>query len=222
MELNADFSKPVVVRTGAIQWQPSPAPGVWRKRLELRGGAESGRVTSIVRYEPGSRFPTHGHPDGEEILVLDGIFADEHGSYPAGTWLLNPQGFRHAPRTDEGCVLFVKLRQYPGNDRDHRVVDSCSATWQQSAPPGREVLTLYEDAVHRECMRLVRLAPGTRVAEHDHPGGEEVYVISGSLADARDTYERGTWLRFPHGSRHQPYSNEGCALYVKTGHLWDL
>lgn len=222
VEFNSDFSKTILVRTSNMAWQPSPAAGVWRKRLELRGAPESGRVTAIVRYDPGSRFPSHGHPDGEEILVLDGIFADQHGSYPAGTYLLNPQGFRHAPRTDAGCMLFVKLRQYSGSDRGHRVVDSKSATWQQSEHPGRDVLPLYEDAQHRECMRLVRLAPGTRVAEHEHPGGEEVYVISGTLADAQGTYEQGAWLRFPDGSRHQPYSDEGCTLYVKTGHLWDL
>jgi anti-sigma factor ChrR (cupin superfamily) len=221
-DLNADFSKAVVVRTAAVAWQASPAAGVWRKRLELLGAPESGRVTSIVRYEPGSRFPPHEHPDGEEILVLDGTFGDEHGSYPAGSYLLNPQGFSHAPRTDQGCVLFVKLRQYPGSEREHRVVDSNTADWQQSESEGRALLPLYEDAVHRERMRLVRLAPGTRVAEHDHPGGEEVYILAGTLADAQGSYEQGTWLRFPDGSRHQPFSEQGCTLYVKTGHLWDL
>ena len=217
--LNSDFSTPAVVHTGAQDWQPSPGAGVWRKRLELRGAAESGRVTSLVRYDAGSRFPPHEHPDGEEILVLEGIFADEHGSYPAGTYLLNPEGFRHAPRSEEGCVLLVKLRQYPGSDRHHHVVDSNTAAWSQSEPPGREVLPLYDEAGHPESIRLVRLAPGTKVSEHEHPGGEEVFVIAGSLADAEGTYEQGTWLRFPDGSRHQPFSNEGCTLYVKTGHL---
>jgi len=221
-ELHADFSKPAVVRTAAMQWQSSPGAGVWRKRLELRGAAESGRVTAIVRYDPGSRFPPHEHPDGEEILVLQGIFADEHGSYPAGTYLLNPEGFRHAPRSEEGCVLLVKLRQYPGNDRGHRVVDSNTAAWQASEPPGREVLPLYEETGHPERMRLARLAPGARVPEHDHPGGEEIYIIAGTLADAQGSYGQGTWLRFPDGSRHQPFSDEGCTLYVKTGHLRDL
>jgi anti-sigma factor ChrR (cupin superfamily) len=221
-ELNSNFSKRVVVHTAAMQWRSSPAAGVWRKRLELRGGAESGRVTSIVRYDPGSRFPPHEHPDGEEILVLEGIFADEHATYPAGTYLLNPEGFRHAPRSDAGCVLLVKLRQYPGNDRSHRVVDSNTAAWQPSEPPGRQVLPLYQEAGHCESMRLVRLGPGTRVPEHDHPGGEEIYVIAGTLVDAQGTYGQGTWLRFPDGSRHQPFSDEGCTLYVKAGHLRDL
>jgi anti-sigma factor ChrR (cupin superfamily) len=116
-------------------------------------------------------------------------------------------------------VLFVKLRQYPGSGRGRRVVDSHELTWQPGDSPGRTLLPLYEDDAHAEYMRLVRLAPGTRVAEHDHPGGEEVYVIDGTLADAQGSYEQGTWLRLPHGSRHQPYTEEGCTLYVKTGHL---
>lgn len=220
--LNADFSLAVAMRTADMEWQPSPGRGVWRKRLELAGGAESGRVTSVVRYDPGSRFPAHPHPDGEEILVLDGVFADEHGSYPAGTWLLNPEGFEHSPRSDEGCVLLVKLRQYPGAGRGHRVVDSRAARWHASETPGREVLTLYDEPGHPEKMRLVRFAPGTRAAEHDHPGGEEIFVVSGSIADADGTYPEGTWARFPDGSRHQPWSEEGCTLYVKAGHLGGL
>lgn len=220
--LNADFSMPVMVDTAAMAWQPSPGAGVWRKRLELRGRAESGRVSSIVRYDAGSRFPPHEHPDGEEILVLEGTFADEHGSYPAGTYLLNPDGFRHAPRSDGGCVLLVKLRQFPGASRGRRVVESAPGAWQQSDIPGREVLPLYEEPGYPECMRLVRLAPGTRVPEHDHPGGEEIYVIAGRLADEAGSYAQGTWLRFPDGSRHRPFSEEGCTLYVKTGHLAGL
>lgn len=218
-ELHTDFSAPVVVDTGAMAWQSSPGAGVWRKRLELLGGAENGRVTSIVRYDAGSRFPSHGHPGGEEILVLEGTFADEHGYYPEGTYLLNPEGFRHAPRSERGCVLLVKLRQYPGPDRGHRVVDSLTAPWQPGETPGREILPLYDEAAYPEKVRLVRLAPGTRVPEHDHPGGEEIYVISGHLADGAGTYTAGTWLRFPDGSRHRPWSDEGCTLYVKVGHL---
>lgn len=217
--LNADFSLAVVMDTAAMAWQPSPGTGVWRKRLELRDGAEDGRVTSLVRYDAGSRFPSHAHPDGEEILVLEGTFADEHGEYPAGTYLLNPDGFHHAPRSDDGCVLLVKLRQYPGRDRGQRVVYTAAAAWQTSETPGREVLTLYDESGYPEKMRLVRLRPGTRTPEHDHPGGEEVYVMSGGLADDNGRYPAGTWLRFPHGSRHRPWSDAGCTLYVKVGHL---
>ena len=88
--LNADFSKPVTVHTAAVDWQASPSPTVWRKRLHLTGEAESGRVTSIVRYDADSAFPEHPHPDGEEILVLKGVFSDRHGDYPAGAFGFTP------------------------------------------------------------------------------------------------------------------------------------
>ena len=82
--------------TARMEWVSSPSGSVWRKRVHLVGPPESGQVTSVVRYEPTSRFPAHDHPEGEEILVLDGVFSDEHGDWP-GTYLLNPEGFRHAP-----------------------------------------------------------------------------------------------------------------------------
>ena len=141
--LNADMSRRVVVDTASMDWQPSPSPTVWRKRLHLDGPAETGRVTSIVRYDAGSRFPEHAHPDGEEIFVLDGVFSDEHGDYPAGAYLLNPDGTTHAPFSRLGCTLFVKLRQYAGADRPQLRVDTTAGEWlgrrgaRRDRDPGR-------------------------------------------------------------------------------------
>lgn len=217
--LNADYSRRVVKRTAAMEWQRSPSAGVWRKRLDLVGPAEQGRVTSVVRYDPGSAFPAHDHPDGEEILVLEGTFCDEHGTYPQGTYLLNPEGFRHAPFSDEGCVLFVKLRQYAGRERAHVAIDTGRAKWRPGAVPGSEILVLYDEPRYPDAMYLVRLAPGTRGPVHDHPGGEEILVLEGGLEDEHGCYETGDWVRDPDGSRHQPISRQGCLLYVKRGHL---
>ena len=110
--LNADLSVRAVMHGADMDWQASPSPTVWRKRFYRDGPTEAGIVTSLVRYDAGSTFPTHHHPDGEEIFVLDGIFSDEHGDYPAGTYLLNPDGTSHSPHSKDGCTLFVKLRQY--------------------------------------------------------------------------------------------------------------
>ena len=117
--LNGDLTQRAVMHTSTMEWQASPSGTVWRKRLHLVGSAEAGQVTSLVRYEPNASFPAHDHPEGEEILVLEGTFYDEHGDWPAGTYLLNPEGFRHAPFSKEGCMLFVKLRQYSGVGRQH-------------------------------------------------------------------------------------------------------
>jgi anti-sigma factor ChrR (cupin superfamily) len=219
--VNEDFSAVAVVNTAEVEWQASPSPTVWRKRLELSGPREAGRVTSVVRYDPDSRFHEHPHPDGEEIFVLEGIFSDEHGDFPAGTFLLNPEGFVHAPFSREGCVLFVKLRQYPGTDRRHVVVDTTTAPWLDTPAPGITYQELYGETGHPERIVHVRMAPDTKSPVHDHPGGEEVYVLEGSCYDKFGHYGTGTWVRFPSGSRHRFETDEGCRLYVKSGHLSD-
>jgi anti-sigma factor ChrR (cupin superfamily) len=217
--VNADFSRLAVVHTQEVDWQPSPSPSVRRKRLDLTGPSESSRVTSVVRYDADSAFPSHPHPGGEEILVLEGTFSDEHGDYPAGTYLLNPEGFSHAPFSKAGCVLFVKLRQYPGTDRRQVIVDTNGGDWQPGRAPGITTLPLYAEDGFPETMYLARLQAGTVSPAHDHPGGEEVFVIDGDLHDENGDYVAGSWFRMPDGSRHQPRSEGGCTLYVKIGHL---
>lgn len=217
--LHADRSKPVVIDTNQMEWQASPAPGVWRKRLELVGDAEKGMVTSVVRFDPGCGFPAHDHPLGEEVLVLDGVFADEFGEYPAGTMTLLPTGSRHEPVTADGCTLFVKLCQYAGEDRPMRRTDTRNPDGWRQTYAGREVFDLFDEPGWPEKIRLSRLAPGTEVPHHVHEGGEEVFVVSGELADEHGRYRAGTWMRFPDGSSHRPWTESGCLLYVKTGHL---
>src|SRR5437867_10618303 len=105
------FEQRVMIDTGDRRWEPSPVSGVWRKPLG-REEAERGHATSIVRYDPGASFTGHNHPGGEEILVLDGTFSDETGDFTAGMYFRNPLGFRHAPFSNEGCLILVKLHQF--------------------------------------------------------------------------------------------------------------
>lgn len=217
--LNANMHQRVVMDSTAMTWQPSPSTKVWRKRLHLVGGAESGQVTSMVRYEKGSRFPAHNHPEGEEILVLEGTFSDEHGNWPAGTYLLNPQGFRHTPFSREGCVLFVKLRQYSGSGRYHVALNTHDLPWEPGLVPGVEVKNLYADPRFPDTTRLERWAPGRTLGSLIHQGGVEILVLNGSFADECGTYKKGVWLRLPAGAQHQPASPDGCLLYLKADAL---
>ncbi len=217
--INADMRRRAVMDSAAMTWQPSPSGTVWRKRLHLLGGTESGQVTSIVRYEKGSTFPAHSHPEGEEILVLEGTFSDEHGDWPAGTYLLNPEGFRHAPFSREGCVLFVKLRQYAGSGRHHVVLDINALPWESDPLPGIEAKNLYANPGFPDITRLERWAPGTTVGPQVRKGGVEILVLDGSFQDEHGTYKKGSWLRLPIGAQHQPASPEGCLLYIKADAL---
>lgn len=217
--LNGDLTIKVSVDTNSIDWTPSPSRAVWRKRIHLVGPPESGQVTSVVRYESGSEFPAHDHPGGEEILVLEGVFSDEHGHWPAGTYLLNPEGFRHAPFSEDGCVLFVKLRQYPGRERKHIAIQTDTMPWQPASTPGIETKLLYEQSGYVDTMRLERWATGAAPSESEYGGGAEIFVIDGVLSDELGQHGAGSWIRFPEGAKHAPLPGSGCTLYVKTGGL---
>ncbi len=220
--LNADFSQPAGMDTAGMDWQASPSPTVWRKRLDLLDG-EFSRVTSVVRYDPASAFHPHDHPQGEEILVLEGTFSDEHGDYPAGTFLLNPKGFRHAPFSAAGCTIFVKLCQFPGEGRDHVAIDTNAADWQAAAP-GIERTTLYENSDYPEDIMLLRLSAGAELPlaltdEAAAPRGLEAFVVAGSLLDGETRLGRGAWLRRPMGLQHAFVARAETTLYLKRNHL---
>lgn len=216
MLVNADLGQRAVSFADEAEWAPSPMAGVERRMLE-RDGDEVARATSVVRYRPGSRFPRHEHALGEEFLVLEGTFEDEQGQYPAGTYVRNPPGSGHAPWSDAGCVLFVKLRQFHPDDRERVVVDTRSAEWFPGIVKGIAVLPLHGFGSER--VSLVRWAANTRFTPHVHPGGEEIFVLDGAVEDEEGRYAADSWLRNPPGSQHMPFSLEGCLLYVKIGHL---
>ncbi len=213
--INMDFTKQVVIDTKSIDWVASPRAGVWRKAL-AREDAERGHATSIVRYDPGAKFPVHGHPLGEEILVLSGTFSDETGDYGEGTYFRNPQGFRHSPFSDDGCEILVKLHQFAMNDDQHVCIDSNKANWHQGHG-NLKVLPLHQH--ESESVALVFWPAGEKFHQHVHVGGEEIYVISGEFIDENGRYPAGTWIRSPCMSKHTPYVAEETLLWVKVGHL---
>ena len=161
MKLNADFTKRAVVHAATLDWQASPIVGVERRMLD-RIGDEVARATSIVRYAPGSQFSPHVHGGGEEFLVLEGVFQDEHGDFPAGSYVRNPPGSRHTPGSALGCTMFVKLRQFDLADRTHVLIDTNKmALFEVKGRDGVRVLPLFRDA--RELQGCPRGCPARAV-----------------------------------------------------------
>jgi anti-sigma factor ChrR (cupin superfamily) len=213
--INMDFAKQVVINTNTQPWIESPMVGVWRKPL-AREDTERGHATSIVKYEAGASFSAHDHPLGEEILVLEGTFSDETGNYNAGTYFRNPEGFRHAPFSKEGCILLVKLHQFQSDDLSHINIDTESSPWREGIGE-LKVLPLHEHGT--ESVALVKWPAGEFFQPHSHFGGEEIYVISGEFIDEYGHYPAGTWIRSPHLSKHFPRVEVDTLIWVKTGHL---
>jgi len=213
--LNLDMSQTLAINTRQQAWLASPKASVRRIPLE-RESAESGHVTSIVEYAPGSHFSAHTHPLGEEIFVLEGVFSDEHGDYPAGTYIRNPPGSSHQPFSDSGCTLFVKLNQFHEHDDKQMAIPTHERAWLPGQG-GLKVKPLHE--FEGQHTALVYWPPGEQFVPHRHWGGEEIFVLDGEFCDEHGKYPKGTWLRSPHMSQHCPYVNVETTILVKVGHL---
>lgn len=214
MELNADFSQRVVVHSDQLEWNASPMPGVDRRMLDRIGG-EVARATTIVRYAPNSKFSAHTHSGGEEFIVLDGVFQDEHGDFPEGTYVRNPPTTSHTPGSEPGCTIFVKLWQFDMEDRNQFRKNMAD----ELASPVDGVATAQLHSDDRETVSYSHIDAGAALNMSD-TGGIEMLVIAGSLTEGGETLAKGAWLRLPEG---QPLSAvagaDGAKVWVKTGHL---
>ncbi len=217
MDINADFSARAAVHSETLNWSASPMKGVSRRMLD-RMGDEVARATTIVRYDPGSHFSAHTHTGGEEFIVLGGVFQDEHGDYPAGSYIRNPPTSFHTPGSEQGCVIFVKLWQFDREDRTHVNINMSSGTFvADRAQAGVETMPLFKDA--HENVRLERWAAGAR-ASINTKGGAELLVLEGDFTESGEKFTKNSWLRVPEGyGLNIEAGDNGARLWVKTGHL---
>jgi quercetin dioxygenase-like cupin family protein len=217
MELNSDFSQRAVVHAATLPWVASPIPGVERRMLDRIGG-EVARATSVVRYAPESRFSPHVHGGGEEFLVLEGLFQDEHGDFPAGSYIRNPPQSRHTPGSKPGCTILVKLWQFDLADRSHVCIDTNKMPYLRPLErPEVELMPLFRDAA--EDVRLERWPAASRI-ELALPGGGEFFVLDGAFEEGGNDFVPQSWLRLPAGARLQAATGpKGCVVWVKSGHL---
>jgi quercetin dioxygenase-like cupin family protein len=215
--LNADFTTRVAVHAAALPWKPSPIPGVERRMLDRIGG-EVARATSIVRYAPGSSFSPHVHGGGEEFLVLEGVFKDEDGEYPAGSYVRNPPQSRHTPGSRPGCTMLVKLWQFDPEDRVQMRLDTASmSTIEASGRAGVWLIPLFKD--DNEEVRLEHWDKDARI-ELDPKGGLELLVLEGGFREAGESFKPQSWLRLPVGTPLRARTGAaGCRVWVKEGHL---
>lgn len=217
MELHADFTRRAAVHAARLPWVASPIAGVERRMLDRVGG-EVARATTIVRYAPESRFSPHVHTGGEEFLVLEGVFQDEHGDFPAGSYIRNPPQSRHTPGSKPGCTIFVKLWQFDLADRTHVRVDTGKMAYVRTVQrPDIEIMPLFRD--QREEVRLERWPAASHVGL-GLPGGGEFLVLDGSFHEGDEAFEQQSWLRLPPGARLDALAgSRGCLVWIKTGHL---
>jgi len=214
MDLNSDFSQRALVRSDQLDWQPSPIIGVDRRMLDRIGG-EVARATTIVRYAPGSQFSAHTHSGGEEFIVLDGVFQDEHGNFPVGTYVRNPPTTSHTPGSEEGCTIFVKLWQFDMEDRNQfrkNMADELG-----DAVDGVATVTLHKDS--HEIVTYCHVEAGATMTSNVS-GGIEILMIDGSANFGGEDLQKNDWLRLPEGEKLSLLArSDGAKIWMKSGHL---
>ncbi|MEP4891514.1 MAG: cupin domain-containing protein [Aliiglaciecola sp.] len=220
MKIAANFEQRIVVHSVSLPWVESPMPGVDRRALD-RVGDEVARATTIVRYAPNSAFSEHVHTGGEEFVVLEGVFQDEHGDFPADSYVRNPPQSKHKPRSDKGCIIFVKLWQFQPDDRTHvRLQTSLMESHQHPSIVGLNVTALYKDEY--EEVSLLHFEPNVEFT-FNGKGGAELLVLEGALTEHSDTLVKHSWLRSPVNSIIKGKAGkDGAKVWMKTGHLTDV
>ena len=217
MQIHADFSQPALAIAADQEWSQSPESGVDRIMLD-RIGVEVARATSIVRYAPGSKFSRHEHAKGEEFLVLEGVFSDEHGDYSTGTYVRNPPGSGHSPYSKDGCRILVKLRQFDPADLSPVVIDTRDdALWLVNETGQHSTLILHQFGA--ENVQMLRLPEGSVYSSAVGKGGLELLVVYGTIVLAKQDLDVESWLRLPAGSDIHLIAKTATTLWMKTGHL---
>jgi quercetin dioxygenase-like cupin family protein len=220
MRVNSEFSEVFALNTGNIDWLESPKAGVERRMLD-RIGDEVARATTIVRYAPGSHFSAHTHSGGEEFIVLDGTFQDEHGDYPAGTYVRNPIGTHHIPRSDDGCTIFVKLWQFVPQDQRQFSVNLNTAEMM----PDPQQSEIQRSLLHRYGDEQVMLEdwPASTSRRIDSSAGVEILLLDGTVEFVGRNFGRHDWIRLPAGYSAQMHSGAaGARIWIKSGHLTNV
>ena len=215
---NSDLSVRIVIIESQEKWRSSPSDGVKRIYLDRADYTEYTSATSIVKFDRRSRFLAHDHKNGEEFLVLDGIFSDEYGDYHKGTYVRNPHGSCHSPYSKDGCKIFVKLRQFQKGDTA-RVVKSMSEPWKIY---NEEVDFLKLHQFKNEIAYLAKFKPFSEVKlPFKNNDGEEILILSGNLCDSTNNFSAVTWIRDPKSCfEHASAGAHGLCIFVKSGHLF--
>jgi|UniRef100_A0A7C3LT60 hypothetical protein len=211
-----DFRQRVVVDTLAMFWTKNPGFEFSSKVLEDFG--EDGRPkTMLVRMEPDARWSGISFSGGWECYVLQGVLQDEADGFPEGSYVRGPAGRPFTWSTVEGCIFFLKTGHLEEDEQEQAVVLTRETSWLPGLVEGLSVMPLSRSGTRNTA--LVRWDPGTRFVMHRHYGGEEILVIQGVFEDEHGRYGKGSWIQSPHLSQHTPFSDEGCVILVKTGHL---
>ncbi|MBO9641482.1 cupin domain-containing protein [uncultured Pseudacidovorax sp.] len=87
----------------ALPWKPTQVPGIDIKVLVQ--DKETGLLTALFRWQPGTELPMHEHVEIEQSYILEGSIVDAEGEACAGGYVWRPRGNRHVARSPHGALV---------------------------------------------------------------------------------------------------------------------
>lgn len=175
--------------------------------------AGDARWAGIVELAPGDIFETHGH-ERTDVFVLHGALRSGTGE-PVSTGGFLSLRCDSALNADHGAVLFV-YREPGDGAADAIAVAADQRPWRAARVKAMRVADLVEGGYQ---LSLVEWGPGAHVARHDHPSGEEIFVLEGALESQGHTLAAGSWIRLHPGATHTPCARQAALILLRNGHL---
>ena len=107
------------IDVASLPWKPTPTPGIDMK--VLMSFPETGLLTALFRWQPGTQLPLHEHVEVEQTYVIEGRIVDDEGEVRAGDFVWRPRGNRHLARAPDGALVisfFLKPNKFIGGELD--------------------------------------------------------------------------------------------------------
>lgn len=219
-EVNADAEATLCIYTHDMDWTPTDHDGISEKILERIIDPVKGRVTALLKLEPGAALPTETLSTRTDIFVLEGTCSDGIATYGRRTFVRNPAGTEITLSSADGCELYIKRRNPIRDDDERMVIDTETVEWTAFPHRGADVVHFYRDRHGIDTSRFGSVHTNVRIPSHDHSMGEETLIVEGVLKDEHATYGPGAWFRFPIGVPHAPYTDDqGCTMLIREGDL---
>jgi anti-sigma factor ChrR (cupin superfamily) len=121
---NEDMLGPLAsryIKVDDLPWKPTPCPGIDMK--VLLEDKDTGLLTALFRWQPGSELSLHEHVEVEQTFVLEGSLVDDEGEVTAGNYVWRPKGNRHIAKSPNGALvlsIFLKPNIFLTGDSEGR------------------------------------------------------------------------------------------------------
>lgn len=215
---NADLMTLVTIRADEHPWHATEIPGIEEKVFERIGKGAEARETTLLRLAAGTGVAQGRAECRIDIFVLEGAIEVAGRHCNAGYFLRLPAGSQFAVRSADGATIMLKKRGDQADGTPLALDTRDRANWAPWGGRGSEKAQIYDPGALPEASWVGYMLPDLTIPEHDHAGGEEIFILEGELRDERGLYGPRTWVRFPIGARHTPTSlGDGCLMIVREG-----